>query len=88
MAGPDNLSDHGSNVSYPTWQWPGNTQLFVQSLDPNNFGQVDVVAGDASEDVGVGGGAATSITRSWAGIEINVTNSRSDMTVPVKVWTV
>jgi hypothetical protein len=87
MAGPDTLNDHGNNVTYPTWIWPRTTQLFVQSLDQNNYGRVTVGAGDATEDVSADPGGPTSITRSWAGIEINVTNSRSDMDVPVQVWT-
>jgi hypothetical protein len=60
---------------------------FVQSLDPVNWGIVTVEAGGEFEEVVADGGATTSIARSWAGVEINVTNSRNDITVPVQVWT-
>ena len=62
MAGPNTLNEPGNNIWYPTWTWPGNTQLFVQSLDPVNWGIVTVEAGGEFEEVVADGGATTSAT--------------------------
>lgn len=82
--GPYKLSERGNDRSFPTWQVGKSTKLCVENLDGGKSASVTVNAGDAQEQVTVFPRATKCIDRHWAGIRINVVNSRGPS---VKVWT-
>ena len=85
MAGP-NVLNYNEEVGYPTWQAGKSTRLYIQNLDRQYTGKVNVFVYGAGlqEDVFVSANQIEYIDRDWAGLYIQVTNNGGPT---MKVWT-
>lgn len=84
--GPNQLNQAGESATFGTWALK-NTKICAQSLDPNNYAKVTLHSAEGrAEDVGTTGGGTNCVERNYVGTPVQVTNTRSDTKVPVRVW--